>query len=425
MLRKRLPPIWIALIAIMFLFSGCGQQTTPTSSLDLQPQQEINPTFTISTTDTYTSTPLPSPSLSPTSSPTMTSTPPPPEPGEWIVQAENLGEFQIDYYPEESSVALTSVEFMNFQCEDLGIDGKWLPDSHTGEVINGQFRISGRITGYMELAMNFPPGTIGVINFPDVTIEGLVNDAWELLNGTWEVTWDDLSCTGAWQSSGEAIVIPTESKGLPEPYYIYPFCQCREEIPTDQAPILRWGWIATSQAYTEDFITASHTTLIIDDIPYQGLDHLWSKVEYSEEDQGYKSLWIYPLPALPQGLHRIEFVVSLNQAITDGYDSDGDGQLDQFGPGELSIGWVEMNLTKASEQPYAACPNNAPAGYWELIIEKRSPGESEITIDGQPLLIRSGKNVIYLLIDKSHTIKAAGTTILGAPECEWNTLVIP
>jgi hypothetical protein len=52
--------------------------------------------------------------------------------------------------------------------------------------------------------------------------------------------------------------------------------------------------------------------------------------------------WNYRLPPLEPGTHVIEFVVSTDQALTDGLDENGDGQLDTFGPGRILEGYVEM-----------------------------------------------------------------------------------
>ncbi len=68
----------------------------------------------------------------------------------------------------------------------------------------------------------------------------------------------------------------------------------------------------------------------------------WSEITWNEDYQGYASNWYWQLPPLPRGTHRIEIEVTLSEAVSDGYDMDGDGQADMYGPGVVSSGWVEL-----------------------------------------------------------------------------------
>jgi len=164
----------------------------------------------------------------------------------------------------------------------------------------------------------------------------------------------------------------------------------------------------------------------IDGVPYSNLEGYWGEVAFSADDQGYKSVWIYRLPPLSPGAHRVEISVSLDRAMTDGYDSNGDGKPDQFGPGEVFYGWVDVSLTPSAGKTSAACPNGAPPGHWALIAIKGSPGDGAVTIDGKPVPIKSGENVIYLRAGQSHAILVGTNTInFSAPECGENTLNVP
>jgi hypothetical protein len=189
---------------------------------------------------------------------------------------------------------------------------------------------------------------------------------------------------------------------------------------------LRWAWLATTEAYTAEFVAASHTIMIIDGIPYSGFDDLWGPVHYDDEEGAYASSWIYPLPALSAGKHTIEATVSLDHALTDGFDGDNDGNPDEYGPGDAVNGWLEFNLPQAMPANPAACPNGAPQGTWELILEKASSWDGAITIDGIAWQVFNGKNIIFLSSGEVHRIEFDGNTVeLTAPECGENTFDVP
>jgi len=412
---------WVIGLALSALFlSACGAPvTTPVAVVNTP----IPPTAAPSIEPTATATPTLTPTPSPTRTPTPT--PAPPSPGEWTVSAKPLGEFVFKVSPDSTAITLASVTFTQFQCKGYGLDGKWLPDAHTGDIRNGQFALKGQIKGYMELNLTFPPGVGGLFQFPDVTISGKFDETGVSANGAWKAEWEGTSCSGTWKSSQAKPASPAEVPSG-EPYYLYAFCNCQEKVPAGQAPALRWAWLTTTEAHTTDFINANKTTVTIDGVPYTGLEGYWGEVAFSADDQGYKSVWIYRLPPLSPGAHRVEISISLDRAVTDGYDSDGDGKLDRFGPGEVFYGWVDVSLTSATGQTSAACPNGAPAGHWALTAIKSSPGDGAITIDGEPVPIKSGENVIYLSAGQSHAILVGTTTVnFSAPECGENTLNVP
>ncbi len=85
---------------------------------------------------------------------------------------------------------------------------------------------------------------------------------------------------------------------------------------------------------------------------------------------------------------------------------------------------AKPTLAPATAAP-AACPNGAPRGTWALIINKVSPGDGTITIDGQVKTVHSGQNVFYLPVGRTSAIGFGGNTMnFSAPECGSNTLII-
>jgi hypothetical protein len=127
-----------------------------------------------------------------------------------------------------------------------------------------------------------------------------------------------------------------------ELYWLYPFCNCEDTVPAGDVPVLHWGWITVTEAQGKDFISASTTVVTIDGTAYQVQQQNWGPVAYSSKDNGYKTGWNYTLPALGPGTHRVEFSLSLSSTVTDGYDTNNDGAVDQYGPGDAFYGWVDV-----------------------------------------------------------------------------------
>jgi hypothetical protein len=221
--------------------------------------------------------------------------------------------------------------------------------------------------------------------------------------------------------------VPIAQAPAGEPYYLYPFCNCEDEVPPDMAPVLRWAWGTTTQEYLDDFFAAGNTsTLFIDGETYTSLEAYWDEGSYYAEEGLFKAYWTYPLPALPAGVHRVELTLALDRAVTDGFDGNADGEPDQYGPGETFSGWVDVRIAAPYGPPSAECPNGAPAGHWALIVNKASAGQGSITIDGKKTTVESGRNVFYLTADVSHPIQLGGSTIgYSAPECGENSLDVP
>jgi hypothetical protein len=152
-----------------------------------------------------------------------------------------------------------------------------------------------------------------------------------------------LSADPVMLAGGEATAAGTvESTPSGEAYWIYPLCNCEDTVPAGNVPVLHWGWITVTEAENKDFINASTTVITIDGTPYPVPLENWGPVTYSKKDWAYKADWNYTLPALGPGTHRVEFSLSLSLVVTDGYDLNKDGALDQYGPGETVYGWVDV-----------------------------------------------------------------------------------
>jgi hypothetical protein len=99
--------------------------------------------------------------------------------------------------------------------------------------------------------------------------------------------------------------------------------------------VLRFGWETDTAAQTADFLAAAELVVSLDGEPVPDTGQYWSEIEESAaRDQNgeanYQTMWLYPLGVLTPGTHQIEAELRFQQPVTDGFDSDGDGALDEY-----------------------------------------------------------------------------------------------
>lgn len=137
--------------------------------------------------------------------------------------------------------------------------------------------------------------------------------------------------------------------GTPEPYtpeagetvYLSPVCNCQETVGVDQPVVLRWGWEASTKELAEANSQAMTIEVLLDG---QAVPNIGAyRQEAVPSLRGYwVMVWEVPLGRLPLGSHRVEIRATTTEAISDGFDTNADGQADTYGPGEIFSGWVEI-----------------------------------------------------------------------------------
>ncbi len=141
--------------------------------------------------------------------------------------------------------------------------------------------------------------------------------------------------------------IETTSTPIPQRVFLRRSCGELTHVVEANRPIqLLYGvWVAKGKGFLEDDLKHLSVKLRVDGKIMQG--ELQSPTPISRIpcgkvfEEGYWAAYMIQLPPLSPGEHIIEFVYSFDGQVTDGYDSDGDGELDLFGPGE----WGEQSYT--------------------------------------------------------------------------------
>jgi hypothetical protein len=108
-----------------------------------------------------------------------------------------------------------------------------------------------------------------------------------------------------------------------------------ERIPAGVPVQLTVGWVAVTEEQVADFLAAISLTGTLDGEPLSGLNDYWGEIGPYEggaavSGELHVSEWLYPLGVLDPGEHTVEILGTLQQSVTDGYDSNNDGQPDQY-----------------------------------------------------------------------------------------------
>lgn len=133
-------------------------------------------------------------------------------------------------------------------------------------------------------------------------------------------------------------VVGTPSK---ERVTIFPFCNCRREAWVNQPLTAAWRWGAKTEELMQTLQSQTTLTVTLDGQPIASPKQHWGTIKPAV-DEGVEVLWSYNLPALTPGSHVLEFRVASTETLTDGFDGNGDGKADTYGPGEFLSGYVEV-----------------------------------------------------------------------------------
>jgi len=104
--------------------------------------------------------------------------------------------------------------------------------------------------------------------------------------------------------------------------------------------VFYWGWGAAAYPYLQDFIEAASFELRLDGQP---VDVSAARRSLRRCEDGKLCVKWRTLPqTLQPGSHTFSFVETLKQEISDGLDSEGDGRLDVYRPGTVTLPPCEL-----------------------------------------------------------------------------------
>jgi hypothetical protein len=108
-----------------------------------------------------------------------------------------------------------------------------------------------------------------------------------------------------------------------------------ERIPAGTPIQLSVAWMADTEEQVVDFLAAVDMTGTLDGKSLPNLNSYWGEIKPYEGGAGgqgkdYLSQWLYLLGVLSPGTHTVEVWLTLDRPVTDGYDSNKDGQPDEY-----------------------------------------------------------------------------------------------
>jgi uncharacterized protein YgiM (DUF1202 family) len=302
-MRKR---IWLLIVLLVFL-AACDQVETPSASpsgaqndaiLSL-PTRTLGPI--VSFTPRFTATPIPSATLTPSDTPTPTLTP---------IPATATPTRTLTPTPTVQGV-IRSTENVNLR--------------------------SGPSLDY-PVVVSVPPGTpLGVLGMQADS----QNREWYKVayddDGEMRYLWiySNLVETNFEEVVGLAATPPPPSNTTvtphptPEPdrVDILAYCQQKNVVPetptTNDNVYIWWSWYVSLPGYMEEHLNNAHYEIRLDGKLLEN----WQQyaTDMREESGNWLVYWYYPVGKLTAGQHKIDFKLTWDKAITDGYK--------QFGPG--------------------------------------------------------------------------------------------
>ncbi len=307
--------IWL-LLASLLVLAGC-QEATPA-----QPSPATNgnaaapqvPTRTlapiVSFTPRFTATPLPSATFTPSITPSPTMTPVPPTRTPTVTPTVT---------PTAAGV-IRSTENVNLR--------------------------SGPGTNY-DIVLSVPPGT-------EVGVLGMQTDAngreWYKValtdkDGEVRYLWalGALVNTDFTALTSLAETPPATSSAAPTPQpnrvEILAYCQLKGVRPprpkTTDDVFIEWSWFVTRPEYMDEHLAHATYDVRLDGKPLSD----WKRYETEMIREGglWFTYWYYPVGKLQPGEHRVDFRLTWDAAITDGYASFGPGTANEVDAGSCTF----------------------------------------------------------------------------------------
>lgn len=105
-----------------------------------------------------------------------------------------------------------------------------------------------------------------------------------------------------------------------------------------QSLVLTQGWEAATRELVDDYLSNVIQIVSFDGRLISTYSAYKTEIFYNEATDTWRVFWSFDMGPVAAGQHYTEWTQMFNSQITDGLDSDGNGQPDQYGPEAFTMG---------------------------------------------------------------------------------------
>lgn len=307
--------IWL-LLASFLVLAGCQEaapaQPSPASNGDAAALQVPTRTLApiVSFTPRFTATPLPSATFTPSTTPSPTATPVPP----------TLTPTVSPTVTPTAAGVIRSTENVNLRTgpgTDYDIVMSVRPGTEVG-VLGVQTDANGR--EWYKVALSDEDGEVRYL----WALGALVNTDFAALS-----------------SLAETPPATSSAAPTPEPnrVEILAYCQLKGVRPprpkTTDDVFIEWSWFVTRPEYMDEHLLNANYEVRLDGKLLEN----WERyaTEMIREGGLWFTYWYYPVGKLQPGEHRVDFRLTWDEAITDGYERFGPGTANEVDQGSCTF----------------------------------------------------------------------------------------
>lgn len=330
---------FILLVGLIPLVTACeaGETQTPSpQSPDevavSQPTRTVKPI--VSFTPRFTATPLPSSTPAPSHTPAPTSTlepptetprpsPTPTATASGVIRSSqnvNLRDGPGSDQPVVTAVSPgTEVGVLRIKADANGAD--WYEVTFTDDEGNVQ-----RLWVF---------GTLLVTNYDEVVSATV--EAVEVADADATIADGDAPA-----NAPDGTPSPTRTPGptpVPESVNILAYCEQKNVRPpsptTNDSVYIEWSWYVAREELMQQHLDNAKYEVSLDGEPLEG----WNQyaTEMRRESGTWIVYWYYPVGSLEAGEHQVEFRLTWDEAITDGYEDFGPGTPNEVDEGSCTF----------------------------------------------------------------------------------------
>lgn len=136
----------------------------------------------------------------------------------------------------------------------------------------------------------------------------------------------------------EVTIVPTATE-VPSRVDILAYCDQRAvvlpRITTDDYVFIEWSWFVASEEYMDEHLANANYNVKLDGETFIGWDEYATEIR--REAGRYIIYWYYPAGQLEAGEHQVEYRLTWDEAISDGYGRFGPGTAEEVNEGTCTF----------------------------------------------------------------------------------------